>query len=363
MAGSTHFPKDGVFKYFFIILFIAIAILALWVAKPFINALLASAVVAYVFHPVYRWLNKHIKYKSICASIVSAFILLLFIVPLFLVVESAAPDARYAYVRAKQKILTGELFDVTCPVGKETTVCLLSNRVQEFVKDPEVRYYLEDVVSKGTNFIISKISGVVFALPVIFINLFVTFFAVFYLLRDGKVLADRVKLLLPINPKHREHIFAKLTDTAHAVVYGSLVIALIQGALGGIGFWMFGVSSPLLWGVMMSLFAFVPFVGTAVIWLPASLVMIATGVSEGDPTMTWKGLGLLFYGIFIISGIDNFLKPTLIGGRAGVHPVIILVGVLGGLAAFGFAGFIIGPLILAVFKAFLDIYKREYEEA
>ncbi len=363
MERSKHFPKDGVFKYFFIILFIAIFALALWVTSPLLNALLASAVVAYVFYPLYNWLGRFLKSKNLRAVLVSAFIVLLFIGPLFLVIESTAPDARYVYVRAKQKILTGELFDVSCPVGKETALCALSARVQEVVKDPEVRYYLDDVVSKATNFILTKASGLVFALPIIFINLFVTFFAVFYLLRDGKTLADNIKNLLPINPHHREHIFKKLKDVAHAVVYGSLVIAIIQGTLGLIGFWSFGISSPLFWGFIMAIFALVPFVGTAVIWLPAALVMIATGSSEGDPTMLWKGVGLLLYGFFIISGIDNFLKPMLIGDRAGVHPVLIMIGVLGGLAIFGFAGFIIGPLVLAVFTAFLDIYRREYEEA
>jgi predicted PurR-regulated permease PerM len=363
MPATTHFPRDGAFKYFFIVLFIAIAALALYVALPFMSALLMSAVVAYVFFPIYNKLERIIRNRNVRAALVSAFILLLFIGPLFLIIEAAAPDARYVYVRAKQRILTGELFDITCPVGRETTLCKLSLRIQDFVKDPDVRFYLEDVVGKGTNFVISRISGIVFALPIIMINLFVTFFAVFYLLKDGKQLVNFIKKLLPIHHKHREHIFSKLQETAHAVVYGSLVVALIQGALGGLGFWMFGVPSPLLWGFVMALFALVPFVGTAVIWLPAAIVMIATGSSEGDPVMTWKGIGLLLYGFFIISGIDNILKPMLIGNRAGIHPVLVLIGVLGGLAVFGVPGFIIGPLVLAVFKVFLDIYQREYEEA
>ncbi len=360
---SKHFPKDGVFKYFFIVLFIAIALLAIWVAKPFINALLASAVVAYVFYPIYMRLGDYVHNRNVRAAIVSAFILLLFLGPLFLVIDAAAPDARFVYVRAKQKILTGDIFDVTCPVGKETTLCALSTRIQTLVRDPEVRFYLEDVVGKGTNFILTKISDVVLALPIIFINLFVTFFAVFYFLRDGRSLVEHIKQLLPISPKHRDHIFHKLRDTAHAVVYGSILVAVIQGALGGLGFWVFGVTSPLLWGLVMAVFAFVPFVGTAVIWLPAAIVMIATGSSESDPTLLWKGIGLLLYGFFIISGIDNILKPMLIGDRAKVHPVLILIGVLGGLAVFGPVGFIIGPLVLAVFKVFLDIYQSEYEEA
>lgn len=363
MVKSKHFPKDGVFKYFFIVLFLGISALAFWVSLPFINALLASAVVAYVFYPVYNWIGKFIKSRNLRAALVSAFILILFIMPLFLIVEAAAPDARYVYVRAKQKILTGEILDVTCPVGKDTAVCKISNRIQEFTQDPDVKYYLSDVVSKGTNWLIAKISGVVFALPIIFLNLFVTFFAVFYLLKDGQQLVDHIKNLLPIQRAHREHIFAKLQDTAHAVVYGSLVIAVIQGALGGIGFWIFGISSPMLWGLLMALFALVPLVGTAVIWLPAALLLIITGSAEGDPVVLWKGVGLLLYGIFVISSIDNILKPWLIGNRAGVHPVLILVGVLGGLAVFGAVGFIIGPLVLAIFKVFLDIYKKEYEEA
>ncbi len=356
------FHKDGVFKYFFIVLFLLIAALTFWVAKPFINALLASAVIAYVFHPIYMWLRKYIKYKNVCALIVSAFILLLIIGPLFLVVESAAPDARYVYVRAKQKILTGEFIDVQCTSTNQNLLCSLQGRVQDFVTQPDVKYYLSSVVSKVTEFIMAKLSDIVFTLPVILINLFVTFFAVFYLLRDGKDLVAYVKSLLPIRQEHRAHIFERLRDTARAVVFGSLVIALIQGVLGGIGFAIFGVSSALLWGAVMALAALIPFVGTALIWLPASIAMIAAGSTDGNAVMVWKGIGLLIYGFLIIGGIDNILKPMLIGDRSGIHPVVILIGVFGGLAVFGAVGFIIGPLVMALFKVFLDIYKHEYEE-
>ncbi len=356
------FEKDGVFKYFFIALFTLLAMLTFWVAKPFINALLASAVVAYVFHPLYMWLNRRIRRKNISALIVSAFILLLFIGPLLLVVQSAAPDARYVYIRAKQKILTGEIIDVKCPSETESAVCKLQARVQQFVQDPDVKYYLSDVVGKITNFILAKLSDIVLALPSIFLNLFVTFFAVFYLLRDGEAFVEYVKNILPIRKKHRAHIFPQLQSTARAVIYGSLVIAVIQGILGGLGFLLFGIASPLLWGMMMALFALVPFIGTAIIWLPAAILLIAAGSAESNPATIWKGIGLLLYGFFVISGIDNVLKPVLIGDRSGVHPVLILIGVLGGLTVFGIVGFIIGPLVLALFKVLLDIYVHESQE-
>lgn len=361
--AAQRFPKDGVFKYFFIGLFVLVAALTFWVAKPFINALLASAVVAYVFYPLYSWLNKHIKYKNVCAALVSVLILLLFIGPLFLVVESAAPDATYTYVRAKQKIMSGEFIDVTCPAQNENFLCSFQSRIKVYLQQPDVKYYVSDTISKATGFVMQKIADIVFALPLIFINLFVTFFAVFYLLRDGKRLVEHVKDLLPIHPKHRDHIFKRLQDTARAVIYGTLVIAVVQGIVGGLGFWVFGVSSPLLWGMAMALCALIPFIGTTIIWIPAGVAMILAGSAEGNPASVWKGIGLLIYGFFIISGIDNVLKPTFIGDRAGVHPVLILVGVMGGLAAFGVAGFVIGPIIMAVFKVFLDIYRQEYEEA
>ncbi len=363
MAKSEHFPKDGVSKYFFVGLFVVVVGLTFWVAKPFLNALITSAVVAYIFRPLYLWLNKKIRYKNICALLVSAFILLLFIAPLFLLIESAAPDARFAYVRAKQKIMTGEFIDVTCPAPNEHFLCRWQSRVRDFLQQPDIKYQVSDTVSKVTGFVIEKVSSIVLALPMILLNLFVIFFSVFYLLRDGDLLVANVKSILPIHPLHREHIFKRLQETARAVIFGSLVVAVIQGALGGLGFLVFGISSPLLWGMVMALFALVPFVGTAMIWVPAGIGLILAGSAENNPALVWKGMGLLIYGAVIVSGIDNVLKPMLISDQAKIHPVLILVGVLGGLAAFGISGFIVGPLIIATFKVFMDIYKQEYKEA
>jgi predicted PurR-regulated permease PerM len=142
-------------------------------------------------------------------------------------------------------------------------------------------------------------------------------------------------------------------------MYGSILIAVIQGALGALGFWIFGIESFFIWGMVMAIFALVPFVGTAIIWIPAALYLIAKGTTSGNMTLVWHGVGLLLYGVFIISSADNLLKPKLIGDRAGMHPVVVLLGVLGGLSLFGFAGFLIGPLILAAMTSFADIYQKE----
>jgi predicted PurR-regulated permease PerM len=109
----------------------------------------------------------------------------------------------------------------------------------------------------------------------------------------------------------------------------------------------------------MAILALVPLFGTAFVWLPASIYLLVLGAAEADQTMVWRGIGLIIWGALVVSSIDNILKPKIIGDRAGIHPGLILVGALGGLATIGFIGFVIGPLILGLLKTFIDIYEKE----
>jgi predicted PurR-regulated permease PerM len=262
------------------------------------------------------------------------------------------------YIRAKQHILTGDILDIDC-AGKETLLCRGSIVLKGWVEDPEVKFYLQDLLGRFASMAIEKTSNVLFSLPSIILQIIITFFILFYLFKDGPELVKKCKDLLPLKRKYKAMVYLKLKETTHAVMYGSILIAMIQGALGALGFWFFGIKAFVIWGLVMAIFALVPFVGTAIIWIPAGLFLIAKGATQGNTMMVWKGVGLLIYGTFIISSADNILKPKLIGDRAGLHPVIVLLGVLGGLSLFGFAGFIIGPLILTTLKSFIDIYQKE----
>ncbi len=353
--GEKH---NNTIKYVFLGVFVLLIFLSFLVIKPFINAILASMIIAYVFYPVFNLLNKKIRNKTICALFVSLFIILLIMIPFSFLLQSSASEAQYMYIRAKQKILTGEIFDVDC-TGKDTLLCRSSEYMKIWVEDPEVKFYLQDMIGRFTTMAIEKTSQIVFSLPGILLQIVIIFFIIFYLLKDGPELIKRIKDLLPLKRKHKAMVFQKIRETTHAVMYGSIVIALIQGALGAFGFWLFGIETFYIWGMVMAIFALVPFVGTAIIWIPAALYLIAKGSSEGNTMLIWHGVGLLIYGTFIISSADNILKPKLIGDRAGLHPVLVLLGVLGGLSLFGFAGFIIGPLVLSALKSFIDIYQKE----
>lgn len=351
--------KEEYFKYFFLLLFLLIAYLSWQIARPFVGAILSALVLAYIFYPVYKWLQRHIKSKTVSSLIVSAVLILILFLPLFFFANTIVDDARVGYIILRQKLATGNVFGVACPEDDTSTICTVTAPLNALLADPQTNVYLQEAISKGTTFILTQITGFLLSLPKIMIQLAVTFFLLFYLFIEGEMMIHRGRKLIPLSSKHQAHILRKLQEVTYAVVYGSLIVAIIQGALGGFGFWLFGVGSPILWGIVMAIFALVPFVGTAVIWLPAALFLMVVGAAEGNTTMLWNGIGLLLWGALLVSTIDNFLKPKIIGDRGGVHPALVLIGALGGLALIGFIGFIIGPLILALLKTMLDIYEKE----
>lgn len=355
---NYHGKYHDLMRYVVFVSVLLVVYVSFVVVRPFLNALLAGALITFIFFPVYRLIRNRLKNDTLSSLIVSAGIIVLVSLPVVLVLDNLAPEARFVYVRAKQRLVTGELIDINC-FGKDTALCRASAYLQEVVSDPSVKQPLQDILGKLTSLAIEKTSSVLLSLPGVVLSTIVTFFISFYLFKDGELLVRKLKGLSPLDKRHTEHIFTKFGETVYAVIYGSIIVALVQGVLGGFGFWVFGLSSPVLWGVVMTITAMIPFVGTAIVWLPAALVRIGAGSTLGDEVMVWQGIGLLIYGALIVSTVDNILKPKLIGERAGVHPVLVMIGVLGGLAVFGFMGFILGPLILAGLNCLIDIYERE----
>ena len=164
---------------------------------------------------------------------------------------------------------------------------------------------------------------------------------------------------MPLKAKNRNQVIKKLNDMSFAVIYGSLIIAILQGILGGIGFLILGLPSPLLWGIAMIFASLIPYIGSSIIWFPTALFLLFDGYLNLDTTLIIKGILLLIYGIFVIGTIDNILKPKIIGSRGGLHPILVLLGVVGGLKFLGFIGIIICTIILAMLVTFIKIYEEE----
>lgn len=346
-------------KYLFVLMFVLIVYLAYIIIKPFLIAIIISAVLAYIFYPLYEKLNNKIKKKNFSALIVSIFIIILIAIPTFFTVGAIAKESQVVYIRAKQVFVTGDIFSIGCSAEEHGVACSISNWMRDLIQNPSIRYNLEDSLRKTTGYITEVASDFVLSIPSIILNIFVTFFTLFYFFRDGDKLVRRIRHLLPVKKKYQKKIMREFDEASYGIIYGSLIVALMQGAVGAVGFFLFGVNSPIIWGIIMAIFALVPFLGTALVWVPFSAVLLVQGFGTDSQSLILKGIGLILYGALVISTIDNLAKPLIIGKKGKIHPVLVLVGVLGGILVFGFIGFIIGPLIIAISMTFLSIYENE----
>lgn len=345
-------------KYFFFIFFLLIAYLAFLVIKPYLAAILTSVLLVYIFYPVYSFLNRKIRNKNISSLITSLIIILIITVPLAFILTSLVNEATTAYDISKQALTTGTLSKLDCS-DNDGFLCKTSDYLEKTISNPSIKNSLNDLIKKTSEFIVTQGSSFLLTITIKIIDLFIILFITFYLFKDGKALVYRLRKLIPLSYSHQDHILKQFNDTTFAIIHGTLIIALIQGALGAIGFWIFGLSSPILWGAIMTILALIPIIGPPVVYLPASLYMIIAGIINSNNILLSKGIGFLAFGIILISGVDTFLKPKIIGSRAKVHPVFVLLGVLGGLAAFGLIGLLFGPIILAIFVTFVNIYEKE----
>src|SRR3989344_4223667 len=339
-------------KHFLLILGILLLILSILIVRPFITAIISGAFLAYMFHPVNRWLNKRVKKPSLSAALTLLLILLVLVVPAIFIARSFVEEAFFIYQQGEYLLSTGLS---NCNAG----TCL---SVKNFLSGPLISDYIKNALSTISSWLIDQVSSFAFSLPKIFINLFVFSFVVFYLLRDGEEALKKIKEWLKIKEHQREAIFNRVSEVTHGVVYGYLLTAMVQGFMGGVGFALFGLHSPIFWGFTMAVLAVLPYVGTGIVWIPASIMIIIQGVSLGESGLIWKGIGLFAYCIVFVGLIDNLIRPWIIGTKAKIHPALVLIGVIGGLFSFGIIGVLLGPLILELTSLVVSIYFHDEEE-
>lgn len=187
------------------------------------------------------------------------------------------------------------------------------------------------------------------------VNLFVMLYVLFFLLRDGKALSAQAARALPLEKRHTERLLKQFATVVRATVKGNVVVALVQGTLGGLAFWVLGISGPLLWGALMALLSLLPAVGAAMVWGPVAIYLLSTG-------SIWPAVALTAWGVLVIGLVDNVLRPILVGKETRMPDYLVLIATLGGLAAFGINGFVIGPVIAAIFLATWDIFAEARHE-
>ena len=223
-------------------------------------------------------------------------------------------------------------------------------RIESIVVWIDQEFDLPGLVQSGAAWMTTAATGLVRMSILHLVGMILTFYLLFYFLRDRSVALASLRSLSPLSTADMNRLFVDVFDTVHATVYGTFVVATVQGVLGGLMFWWLGLPAPVLWGLVMGLLAVVPVLGAFIIWIPAAVFLFLTG-SEG------KALVLALWGTIVVGGIDNVLYPLLVGNSLKMHTIIAFVSIVGGMIFFGAAGLILGPIVFTVTRVLLQIWR------
>lgn len=341
-------------EYFLISLFFvvsaAIFYLFYQIIVPFFVPIAWASVLTILFYPMYERVLRRVRHKWIASTIMCAFIVILIIGPityLFVALVNEAADA-VSKVNALSK--SGELddlLDFSIP-WLESMKLKLSEYydiskidLDEIIRDAMNR--VSSVVVRQTTWLITNGTRTVFYFGLML-------FAMYYFFRDGQSLINRIKRLMPLTPSQVSSAFVQLRDVIQATMYGGVFIALLQGILGGVLFLIVGIPSPVFWGAVMAFLSIIPLVGAFIVYVPAGVILIIGGSYI-------KGLLVILIGTFVISQIDNVIRPLLISGKTSLHPLLLFFTIMGGIAVFGLLGVVVGPMIAAGFTILLRVFE------
>jgi predicted PurR-regulated permease PerM len=323
----------------------AATILALYLcfllASPFMPALVWAVAVAVVTHPVWRWLERHVKSQGPRAALAVGGVALAILAPVvFLIYFSAAQiaDTIEQWQSPEYRARWDQILANNPRLGEAW------NRLN---KDFDLPAAVQQAARQIQSIVTMILSGLVYTAVQAMLMLFV----LFYLYRDQELALAAIHQYSPLTRPETDHLLTRLNDTIHGTLYGSVVVALVQGALGGFMFWVLGVPGAVLWGVTMGILATVPYLGTFVIWAPTAALLALGG--------EWiKAAILVSWGVLAIGLVDNLLYPMLVGNRLRQHTVISFIAVIGGLALFGASGIVLGPIVVTLTFALLEIWRR-----
>lgn len=337
--------------YFFFLLLLAVGAVVFFIFQPFLTAIIAAAILTALFkapyHALEKWLHGHRGWSAFLTCLLAIVII---ITPIFFVLSLAISEANDLYHAIGEESTLERTIDQAISAVQDApyvnvffnTQTLSQERVVEDIKQ----------FSQGA---LGLLQAAYQGITHFVFWVFVMFFTLFYFLIDGKRALRYLMQLSPLRDEHDKLLIKKFISISRATLKGTLVVGVIQGLLGGIAFWIAGVPSPAIWGLIMVLFSIIPMVGTGIVWLPAGIIMLFLGDF-------WQGIFILAVGAGVISVIDNILRPKLVGKDTQMHPLMIFFATLGGISLFGLPGFVIGPIIVSLFMALSEIYSIEFKD-
>lgn len=339
MALSSERERFTTLIFYGVVLLLGYLLLRIF--QPFFGPLGWAAVLAICVYPWHENLVTRLG-RSRAAAVSTIIVTVMIIAPGLLVLTAFAREAKAALEGFDREVLAGQFawaaatwdrFRVYIPGARTLDLGTLVNQASANV----------------AGFVAARVGGLLADLAVFVFHLFVTLFALYFLLRDAGSIMRAMRRALPFDESRRERMIRQTRDLVYASVTSGLFIATLQGFLGGLLFALLGLDAPVFWGVVMGFFALLPFLGTWVVWLPAAIWLGSTGHLA-------KALTLAAFGAGIVGSIDNVLRPALLAGRAQMNGLLMFVSLLGGVSVFGLLGLVLGPLVVALAAGLLEAY-------
>ena len=317
------------------------------ILKPFMISILSSFVIAFIFYPLYKRLLKRTKNENISALSISILIVLLITIPTILILNNISNEVTNLYQQTSIELSEDtDLIEIDC--NSDNLVCKSIKGINE---NQRIRFYISGAVTNLAAVITTESSSFLFAIPKKIVDVLIIFLLVFFTFKGGNYLWNLFGEILPLKKHHKKRILDKFSSTINGVVYGYLVIALIEAIIAWFSFFILGSKMALIIGIVIGILGLIPMIGAAIVWVPAAFMYLFAGNVFGVVVMIVMGI--------IIMILDLWARSEVIGTQTDIHPAIVALGVLGGAITFGPVGVVIGPLILSLVIAGLEIYQKE----
>jgi predicted PurR-regulated permease PerM len=334
---------------FFLLLLALVTIGFIYILLPYSGAVFWGVVLAILFAPLYRRLLRATKNKPTLAALFTLLLIIVMVIlPLSLISASLVKQAAGIYEMVNSgQINVGSYFQRVMHALPQWVINLLERF--ELTDLASLQQKLSEGAAQVSQTVARQAIAIGSKTFDFLVGMGVMLYLLFFLLRDGQSLASRVRTAIPLSLKYKQRLFTNFTTVIRATVKGNVLVAAAQGALGGLIFWFLGVQAPLLWAVVMAFLSLLPAIGAAVVWAPVAIYLLVTGA-------VWEGVVLIAFGVLVIGLVDNLLRPVLVGKDTKMPDYLVLLSTLGGMALFGLNGFVIGPVVAALFIACWDLF-------
>jgi predicted PurR-regulated permease PerM len=346
-AFPTHFAR-----LFFAFITLLVLYYSYLIIKPFLLDIFMALVVFFAAKPLYRGLCFLCLGRKVLASgLTCLIVLIVVVVPLLALGSIIATQTLEFSSQVSKGLQSGQLWQWVTAKTEAIKAYLIHLNLPLPPGEIQLDQIVQTAVAKSSAFIYSNAVGLVKGFTSFLFDMLLVLFIAFFMFLQGDDFIEAIKALSPLDSKHNDEILRETETTIKATLWGTVIVAFVQGFLGGVGFLIFGLPQPAFWGTVMVPAAVIPVVGSAIIWGPAAVYLIFTG-------HIWPGVGLIIWGGVLVSAIDNVLKPILMKGSGSTPTIFILFSILGGITYFGMIGFILGPLILSFLLSLLRIYQK-----